>query len=376
MESRKIIHIDMDAFFAAIEQRDHPELRGIPIAVGHDSSRGVVSTASYEARKYGVRSAISMVVAKRLCPHLVIVDGHHRHYKEVSEQVHEIFMEFTDLIEPVSIDEAFLDVTANCKDFQDAINVGKAIQKRIYDELQLTASVGISYNKFLSKIASDYHKPNGMFVITPADGPGFIASLPVEKIWGVGPRTQVRMHKMGIFTGAELRKVSMKHLQEVFGKVGQVYYDFARGIDLREVKPSSIRKSVGCERTFEEDVTLHSQMIIELYHTVVELVGRLQRSKFRGKTLTLKVKYSDFQLVTRSITSSKDLLTKADILPLAKQLLAKVDYSAVHTVRLIGLAVSNPQGDKSYSVRPQWIQGKLDFGDGWDDKASSQNKKT
>lgn len=356
----------MDAFFAAIEQRDHPELRGIPIAVGHDSSRGVVSTASYEARKYGVRSALSIVVAKRLCPHLVIVDSHYHHYKEVSMQVHEIFMEFTDLIEPLSIDEAFLDVTATCEDFQSAVEVGKAIQTRIHEELQLTASVGISYNKFLAKIASDYHKPKGMFVITPDDAPMFISSLPVGKIWGVGPRTQMRMHKMGIFTGAELRKVSLKHLQEVFGKVGQLYYDFARGFDPREVEPSSVRKSVGCERTFEEDVTLKSQMIIELYHTVVELVDRLHRTRFRGKTLTLKVKYSNFQQVTRSITSSKELHSKDDILPLAKQLLFKVDFSAIHTVRLMGLSVSNPLVNQSPKRSQQWIQGKLDFGDGWD----------
>ncbi len=354
----------MDAFFAAIEQRDHPEWRGKPIAVGHDSSRSVVSTASYEARKYGVHSAMSMVVAKRLCPDLIIVDHRHHFYKEVSRQIQEIFLQHTQLIEPVSIDEAFLDLSASCENFQQAIEIAQAIQQQIVDDLQLTASVGISYNKFLAKIASDYRKPNGMFVITPDDALNFLDSLSVSKIWGVGPKTQVRMHKMGIFTGADLRKVSLKHLEEVFGKAGRIYYDFARGIDHRDVHPVSVRKSVGCERTFEEDITLKSQMIIELYHTVVELVERLQRANFKGKTLVLKVKYADFQQITRSVTSSSELLVKDDILPLAKQLISKVEYSPLHPVRLIGLSLSNPQ-DNQEKHGARWIQGTLDFGDDW-----------
>lgn len=364
-ESRKIIHVDMDAFFASVEQRDHPELKGKPIAVGYDGPRGVVATASYEARKFGVHSAMAMATAKRYCPQLIVVPGDHHHYAEVSHQVHAIFQNYTDIIEPISIDEAFLDVSLNNKDIASAVEIATEIRSRIRSELHLTASAGISYNKFLAKIASDYHKPDGQFVVTESEALNFLAQLPVEKFWGVGPKTKERMHKMGIYTGLDLRSVSLTHLKEVFGKAGAVYYDFARGIDNRPVEVTSDRKSVGCEQTMPQDITMRSQMIIELYHVVVELEHRLKKSNFSGKTLTLKIKYSDFKTINRSLTSEKTLRSKDDILPLAKSLLKKVDYSATHPVRLVGLSVSNPDTEKEH--KPQWVQGRLDFGDGfWD----------
>lgn len=361
---RIIIHVDMDAFFASVEQRDHPELKGKPIAVGYDGPRGVLATASYEARRYGVHSAMATTTAKRLCPELIIVEGNHHHYSEVSAQVHQIFRDYTDLIEPISIDEAFLDVTVNKKGITSGWDIASEIRRRIREELHLTASAGISYNKFLAKIASDYNKPDGMFEVSYDEAQDFIAKLPVEKFWGVGPKTKARMHKMGIYTGRDLRAVNKAHLLQIFGKAGEIYYDFARGMDERPVVPEWVRKSVGCEETMSEDITMGSQMIIELYHVVLELEQRLAKSSFKGKTLTLKIKYSDFKVVNRSITSSKVLATKADILPLAKSLVSKIDFSASRPVRLVGLSVSNPPTEKS-DGKPRWVQGRLNFGDGF-----------
>ena len=363
LEQRKIIHVDMDAFFASVEQRDHAELRGKPIAVGHDGPRGVVSTASYEARRYGVHSAMSVYTAKRYCPSLIIVEGRHEHYKEVSEQVHSIFKEYTDSIEPISLDEAFLDVTVNKKHILEPADIATEIRDRIRGELSLTASAGISFNKFLAKIASDYNKPDGQFEVTFDEAPDFIAHLPVEKFWGVGSKTSDRMHKMGIFTGADLRAVSLSHLKDVFGKAGEVYYNFARGLDDRPVVASSLRKSVGCEKTMETDITMRSQMLIELYHLVIELVERLDKAGFKGKTLTLKIKYADFTVINRCATANKVLLLKDDILALAKLLLQKVEFSATRPVRLVGLSVSNPLD--TTGQRQRYVQGCLDFGDGF-----------
>lgn len=366
LEQRKIIHVDMDAFFASVEQRDHEELRGKPIAVGRDGPRGIVSTASYEARRFGVHSAMSVYTAKRYCPNLIVVEGRHEHYKEVSGQIHSIFKEYTDLIEPISIDEAFLDVTENKKHIADPADLATEIRKRIREELHLTASAGISFNKFLAKIASDYNKPDGQFEVMLEEAPGFIAHLPVEKIWGVGTKTSERMHKMGIFTGADLRTVSLGHLRDVFGKAGEVYYNFARGIDDRPVVVSSLRKSVGCEKTMETDITMRSQMLIELYHLVMELVERLGKAGFKGKTLTLKIKYADFTVVNRCGTANKVLLSKNDILALAKLLLKNIEFSAARPVRLVGLSVSNPF-EETYR-RQRYVQGRLDFGDDfWND---------
>lgn len=352
----------MDAFFASVEQRDHPELRGKPIAVGHDGERGVVSTASYEARKYGVHSAMSVMVAKRMCPQLIMVPSHFDVYRKVSAQVHAIFQEYTDLIEPLSIDEAFLDVTENKVGMDLAVDIARQIKQRIKDELRLTASAGVSYNKFLAKIASDERKPDGLCTIHPDTALDFIDHLRIEKFWGVGPKTAERMHYMGIFTGHDLRRCSLNHLKEVFGKSGQIFYDFARGIDNRPVVVERIRKSVGCERTFMEDISLHSAVLIELYHTVIELTERIKKDDFEGKTLTLKVKYGDFQQITRSLTQPHALKKKDDILPLAKKLLQDVTYSSVHPIRLLGLSVSNPQGDNE-PTRKEWIQLQLQFKD-------------
>lgn len=352
----------MDAFFASVEQRDHPELRGIPLAVGYDGPRGVVATASYEARRYGIHSAMPMMRAKRLCPHLTIVPGSYARYKEVSSHVHAIFHDYTDLIEPISLDEAFLDVTENKRQIPLAVDIAREIRQRIRDEVHLTASAGISYNKLLAKIASDWRKPDGMTTIHPDRALDFLAQLRVEKLWGVGPRTAEKMHYMGIFTGGDLREVSLQHLMEVFGKMGKVYYDFARGIDNRPVETEWIRKSVGCERTFLEDIYKPSAVLVELYHATEELVRRIAKSDFEGHTLTLKVKFSDFTQITRSLTVQHSLLDKDGILPVAKRLLKEVGYSADHPIRLLGLSVSNPTMEAE-AHRVEWVEGFLEFTD-------------
>ncbi len=357
----KIIHVDMDQFFAAVEQLDQPELKGKPIVVGHDAERGVVSTASYEARKFGVHSAQSIQVAKRLCPQLIIIEPHFQRYKEVSMQLHEIFHEYTDLIEPISLDEAFLDVTENKKGMELAMDIAREIKQRIYDTTGLTASAGVSYCKFLAKIASDWRKPNGLTVIHPDRALDFIAKLKIEKIWGIGEKTAEKMHRMGIYTGLDLRNASLGWLTQEFGKMGQVFYDFARGIDERPVISEWERKSVSCERTFEKDIHEQSAVIIELYHTVLELVGRIAKNNFEGRTLTLKVKFKDFKQITRSVTADHILRTKDDILPLAKRLLRQVEYKS-HPIRLLGLGVSNQRNDTPPD-KPRWIELEIDFED-------------
>ena len=353
----------MDAFFASVEQRDNPELRGKPIAVGFDGPRGVVSTASYEARPYGVHSAMSMAQAKRRCPQLIVVPTHFEKYKEVSQQIHAIFHEYTDLVEPISLDEAFLDVTDNKKGIELAVDIAKEIKQKILERTSLTASAGVSFNKLLAKIASDMRKPNGIFTVHPDRALDFIGSLPVEKLWGVGPKTADRMHEMGVFTGAQLRRISFEHLVQVFGKMGRVYYDFSRGIDNRPVVVAYERKSVGCERTFLEDLHIDTKIIIELYHIVLELVERIERKDFRGRTLTLKLKWDATTQITRSLTQEKVLRTKDDILPLAKRLLKDTEYHD-RPIRLMGLSVSSPEtNDKEGQNRPQWVEGFLPFSD-------------
>lgn len=353
----------MDAFFASVEQRDNPELRGKPIAVGFDGPRGVVSTASYEARPYGVHSAMSMAQAKRRCPQLIVVPTHFEKYKEVSQQIHAVFHEYTDLVEPISLDEAFLDVTDNKKGIELAVDIAKEIKQKILERTSLTASAGISFNKLLAKIASDMRKPNGIFTVHPDRALDFIGSLPVEKLWGVGPKTANRMHEMGVFTGAQLRRISFEHLVQVFGKMGRVYYDFSRGIDNRPVVVAYERKSVGCERTFLEDLHIDTKIIIELYHIVLELVERIERKDFSGRTLTLKLKWDATTQITRSLTQEKVLRTKDDILPLAKRLLKDTEYHD-RPIRLMGLSVSSPEtNDKEGQNRPQWVEGFLPFSD-------------
>ncbi len=352
----------MDAFFASVEQRNHPELRGKPVAVAHDEPRGVVSTASYEARRFGVHSAMPVVTAKRMCPSLVIVPPHFDEYKAVSAQVHSIFHDYTDLIEPISIDEAFLDVTVNKKNLPLAVDIAREIRQRIRQELHLTASAGVSYNKFLAKIASDYRKPDGLTVIHPDRAREFIRTLRIEQFWGVGAKTAEKMHFMGIFTGRDLLECSQKHLQEVFGKAGTTYYNFARGIDLRPVESEYVRKSVGCEQTFAEDISTRAAVTIELYHTVLELARRIKKEDFEGRTLTLKVKYADFTQITRSITQRGILTTKDEILPLAKRLVKSAAFSAAHPIRLLGLSVSNPSAEANMH-REEWVEGFLEFED-------------
>lgn len=346
----------MDAFYASIEQRDNPELKGKPIAVGRPQERGVVAAASYEARKYGVRSAMSSKKAMELCPKLIFVPGRMDVYKSVSAQIHEIFHDYTDVIEPLSIDEAFLDVTENKKDMELAVDIAREIKARIRSELHLIASAGVSYNKFLAKIASDYRKPDGLCTIHPDQALDFIAHLPVESFWGVGKVTAKKMHQLFIHTGKDLRECSLEMLTHYFGKAGRLYYDFARGIDNRPVETLHIRKSVGCEHTLERDITLRSAMIIELYHVATELVERLKRHQFKGNTLTLKIKFNDFSQITRSLSSSETMYTLQSILPKAKKLMSEVDYEH-HPVRLIGLSVSNPANER----KGTWRQLELPF---------------
>ena len=371
----KIIHVDMDQFFAAVEQREDPELRGKPIAVGHDAERGVVSTASYEARRFGVHSAQSIQVAKRLCPQLIIVEPHFQKYKEVSAQLHEIIHDYTDLIEPISLDEAFLDVTENKKGIELGVDIAREIKQRIRETTGLTASAGVSYCKFLAKVASDWRKPDGLTVIHPDRALDFIAQLKIEKIWGVGQKTAEKMHRMGIFTGLDLRNMSLNRLTQEFGKMGQVFYDFSRGIDNRLVISEWERKSVSCEQTFESDINENSAVTIHLYHTVLELVRRIEKNDFEGRTLTLKVKfareqtlqyakYQDFHQITRSITVDHVLRTKDEILPLAKQLMQQVEFHS-HPIRLLGLGVSKPgspqpNGEQA-SSQGAWCELELEF---------------
>ena len=385
----------MDQFFAAVEQRENPELRGKPIAVGHDAERGVVSTASYEARWFGVHSAQSIQVAKRLCPQLIIVEPHFQKYKEVSAQLHEIFHDYTDLIEPISLDEAFLDVTENKtmvstnRQGMWAMDIAREIKQRIRETTGLTASAGVSYCKFLAKVASDWRKPDGLTVIHPDRALDFIAQLKIEKIWGIGQKTAEKMHHMGVFTGLDLRNMSLSRLTQEFGKMGQVFYDFSRGIDNRPVISEWERKSVSCEQTFESDISENAAVTIHLYHTVLELVRRIEKNDFEGRTLTLKVKfahkreqteacfqsaereqtrqyakYQDFQQITRSITVDHVLRTKDEILPLAKQLMQQVEFHS-HPIRLLGLGVSNPGSPPSNgeqaSSQGAWCELELEF---------------
>ncbi len=356
----KIIHIDMDAFFASVEQHDRPELRGKPIAIGYDGKRGVVATASYEARPYGVHSAQPITTAKRLCPHLIIVEGRHSRYKEVSQQLHEIFHEYTDIIEPISLDEAFLDVTYNKPGIALAVDIAREIKQKIKERTGLTASAGVSYNKLLAKIGSDWRKPDGLCTIHPDRALDFVSNLPIDKFWGVGPKTAERMRQMGITTGAELRNVPLQRLQDIFGKAGKMFYDFARGIDPRPVVVERIRKSVGCEQTFLSDISHEDSVLAEIHALTTELVRRIAHDGFKGYTLTLKVKYADFAQITRSITSDTPLTTEEEILPLTNHLLAQVDYNLAHPIRLLGLTVSNPLFDKTDTYH-RWIQLEFDW---------------
>lgn len=336
---RKIIHIDMDAFFASIEQRDNEAFRGKPLAVGYAGNRGVVAAASYEARKYGVRSAMSSKVALRKCPHLIFTGTRFNVYSEVSNQIMDIFLEYTELVEPLSLDEAFLDVTHNHKNIASATQIALEIKEKILETTRLTASAGVSYNKFLAKIASDVNKPNGIFIIRPKHAERFIDELPIERFFGVGKVTAKRMHQVGIKNGFDLKQRSKNELMLLFGKAGAMYYEYARGIDQREVEPNRIRKSVGAENTFLEDIDDPAILLLELEAVIKDVARRLERSGFEGRTVTLKLRYADFTTLSRSktyvsVVSGFDLLFE-----IGKELLDTIDITP--KVRLIGLSVKN-----------------------------------
>lgn len=341
---RKIVHIDMDAFFASVEQRDRPELRGKPIAVGGGSERGVVAAASYEARPFGVRSAMSGRQAKKLCPELIFVSSNFERYKEASDQIRTIFFEYTDLVEPLSLDEAYLDVTQNKKGMLSASQIAEEIRKKIYTKTQLTASAGISINKFLAKVASDYNKPNGQKTIPPEEVLDFLASLDIRKFHGIGKVTADKMYRLGIYTGADLRMRSADELNEKFGKSGSYYYHVVRGIHTSPVKSVRIAKSVGAERTFSENLSSEIYMEERLKEIVKALQKRMGKRKIAGKTVTLKIKYSDFVIQTRSKTLPFYISDASLILEEAKKLLYQEKLQ--NSVRLLGISLSNFKSEK------------------------------
>lgn len=351
LRQRKIIHIDMDAFFASVEQRDHPELRGKPVAVGGSKLRGVVAAASYEARKFGVRSAMPSVTAKKRCPELIFVKHRFDVYNEVSRQVRAIFADYTPLVEPLSLDEAYLDVTENLVGVASATQIAEEIRARIRAETGLTASAGVSYNKFLAKLASDHRKPDGLFVITPRMGPGFIETLPVGKFHGVGPATTEKMNRLGIHTGLDLRERSLEFLQERFGKSGQFYYWIARGVDERPVRADRIRKSVGAENTFFDDLTEFAAMREALAPIIDKLWRHCEASDIRGRTVTLKVKYADFQIITRSRTLAAPVGDRAELEYTSLDLLAGL-MPTPKGIRLLGVTLSGLGKDET-DGRPQ-----------------------
>ena len=332
---RKIIHIDMDAFFASVEQLDHPQWRGLAIAVGGGASRGVVSAASYEARKYGVRSAMSGIIAKKLCPHLIFTKPRFERYKEISDQIRDIFLEYTPLVEPLSLDEAFLDVS----DYSSATLIAKEIRTKIKSKTGLTASAGISINKFLSKIASDWNKPDGQKTLPPENVIEFLESLDVKKFHGIGNKTKLKMYQLGIYTGKDLKQQTEGFLSKNFGKVGKYYYQVVRGIHNSPVKPQRIPKSMGVECTFEKNLSSELFLVEKLKNIAENLEMRLLKNKLAGRTITLKIKYSDFKQQTRSKTGNLYLSNKDLILEKVKALLYQEKLS--NSVRLMGISISN-----------------------------------
>ncbi|HEX5168174.1 MAG TPA: DNA polymerase IV [Cyclobacteriaceae bacterium] len=339
---RKIIHIDMDAFYASIEQRDNPELKGKPIVVGGfpEGRGGVVATASYEARKFGIRSAMPSKKAKQLCPQVIFVWPRFDVYKSVSEKIHDIFLRYTDKIEPLSLDEAFLDVTSDKQNIGSAIEIAKRIRQAIKDELQLTASAGVSINKFVAKIASDINKPDGLTFIGPSKVKTFMEALPVEKFFGVGKVTAEKMKKIGLHTGADVKKLTERQLVKEFGKPGRFFYKIVRGVDDREVEPNRETKSVGAEDTFPFDLTTAEEMHRELEKIATLVRDRLKRYELKGRTVTLKIKFSDFRQITRSKSFSDSIDEAEVILETAKLLLDSVDMYD-KKVRLLGISLSN-----------------------------------
>ncbi|WP_348823927.1 DNA polymerase IV [Flavobacterium aestuarii] len=353
---RKIIHIDMDAFYASVEQMDNPELRGKPIAVGGAENRGVVSAASYEARKFGVRSAISGVLAKKNCPELIFVKPRFDRYKEISKKIHKIFRDYTDLVEPLSLDEAYLDVTKNKKGNPSATLLAQEIRLRIFNEVGLTASAGISVNKFVAKIASDYNKPNGQKTVNPDEVIAFLEQLPIQKFYGVGKVTAEKMFQLGIFTGLDLKNRPLDFLEKHFGKSGGFYYNVVRGIHNSEVKSNRIAKSVAAEYTFDSNLSSEIFMLEKLEKIAIELERRLKKHQVSGKTITLKIKYSDFTQQTRSKTMPYFIAEKSLILETVKELLYQDRMK--DSVRLLGISLSNLNTEIKKTIV---VQLKFDF---------------
>ena len=356
---RKIIHVDMDAFYASVEQMDRPELKGKPIAVGGSEKRGVVSAASYEARKFGVRSAMSGAMAKLNCPDLIFVRPRFDRYHEISKKIRSIFYDYTDLVEPLSLDEAYLDVTENKLGFPSATIIAQEIRRRILEEVGLTASAGISINKFVAKIASDYNKPNGQKTVNPEEVLEFLEVLDIRKFYGVGKVTAKRMYDLGIFTGKDLKSKSIDFLEEHFGKSGKHYFQVVRGIHRSAVKPDRIRKSLAAERTFDENLSSEIFMVERLDHIAEEVSKRLKKSDVSGKTITLKIKYSDFTLQTRSKTIPLYINDKDLILNTAKDLLFQ--EKPKDSVRLLGISISNLNTEKPSPSEEQAVSVQLKF---------------
>lgn len=349
---RKIIHVDMDAFFASVEQLDNPELRGKPVAVGGSKERGVVAAASYEARKFGVRSAMPSIIAARRCADLIFVKPRFERYKEVSEQIQQIFFDYTDLVEPLSLDEAFLDVTENKYNHPSATLLAESIRWRIREEVGLNASAGISINKFTAKIASDINKPNGQKTIPPEEVLEFLEQLPIGKFFGVGKVTADKMNTHGIFTGKQLKEHSLEYLSQHFGKSGRHFYDIVRGIQHSVVKPDRIRKSVAAERTFEKDLGSEHFMLEQLDKISDELERRLTRNNIKGKTVTVKLKYSDFTQQTRSKTVNDFINQKKDFFPIVRELIYQ--EKPKQAVRLLGISLTKldtEEEGKSFSAQ-------------------------
>nr|WP_297307678.1 DNA polymerase IV [uncultured Flavobacterium sp.] len=356
MTTRKIIHVDMDAFYASVEQLDNPELRGLPIAVGGNEVRGVISAASYEARKFGVRSAMPGKLAIKRCPELIFVKPRFERYKEVSNMIRSVFYEYTDLVEPLALDEAFLDVTINKKGMKSASLIAEEIRNKIYQKTGLTASAGISSNKFIAKIASDYNKPNGQKTINPSEIESFIEQLEIKKFFGVGQKTADKMYHLGIFTGYDLKQKSLEFLEEHFGNSAQHYYNISRGIHNSAVQANRIPKSIAAERTFETNLTSEIFLKDKLFFIAEELEFRLKKRGISGKTITLKIKYSDFSVQTRSETlpyfiSNKDLIFDTSLKLLYQEKLRE-------SVRLIGVSVTNLNNQES---KPKLIQLRFNF---------------
>ncbi len=360
LPTRKIIHVDMDAFYASVEQMDNPELKGKPLAVGGGGTRGVVSAASYEARKFGVRSAMSGVKARRLCPELLFVRPRFERYSEISKKIRTIFYDYTDLVEPLSLDEAYLDVTNNKKGNPSASLIAEEIRTRIFKEVGLTASAGISVNKFIAKVASDYNKPNGQKTVNPEEVLDFLESLDIRKFYGIGKVTAEKMYQKGIFTGTDLKSKTLEFLETNFGKSGKYYYYVVRGIHNSEVKPNRIRKSLAAERTFNENLSSEIFMLEKLDNIANEVSKRLKRSKVAGKTVTLKIKYSDFTLQTRSKTVPYFISDKDIIMETTKELLYQERLS--NSVRLLGISLSNLNTEKvNKKIEQKVVSAQLKF---------------